>query len=111
MSLIHGHYKGDRPSPTWVSWNHMKDRCSNKAHVKYHLYGGRGIKVCEKWLTFLGFLEDMGKRPTGRSLDRKDNDKGYSKENCRWSSIGQQNNNRRSYVGRQKVLNNSKGDK
>jgi len=98
MSKGHGHYKGNYPSPTWISWNHMKDRCTNKNHVKFNLYGGRGIKVCPKWIKFENFLEDMGIRPNGTSLDRINPEKGYQKDNCRWSSIYIQRHNRRSYV-------------
>lgn len=71
----------------------MKQRCSNPNHQKYYMYGGRGIKYDPKWESFLGFLEDMGERPKGMTLDRKDSGKDYSKENCRWATSHQQQNN------------------
>ena len=81
----------------------MKDRCTNKGHPKYRLYGGRGIRICRRWTTFVNFLEDMGDRPVGTSLDRINRDGGYCKKNCRWSTMSVQNSNRRSYTRRSKI--------
>lgn len=65
----------------------------------YERYGGKGIKVCQEWLdSFEKFLEDMGERPLGKTLDRKDSSKGYFKENCRWSTPNEQARNRKSNV-------------
>jgi len=72
----------------------MKSRCLNKNVRAYAKYGAIGITVCDKWLTFSGFLEDMGVKPEGYTLDRIDGSKGYYKENCRWATYEEQNNNR-----------------
>jgi len=76
-------------------WSEMKRRCSDPDHPNYEYYGGRGITFCERWNSFENFLRDMGEPEPGRSLDRIDNNKGYMKENCQWSSHIDQCNNRR----------------
>ena len=87
----HGYF-GTR---TYRSWNSMKSRCENPKATAYERYGGAGIKVCRRWQKFENFLEDMGERPDGKTLDRINNLKGYSKENCRWATIKEQQNNRK----------------
>lgn len=83
--------------PTYTAWRSMKARCYNPNTESYINYGGRGITVCESWLeNFINFLNDMGLKPHGMQLDRIKNDKGYSKENCKWSTPIQNSNNRRS---------------
>jgi len=62
----------------------MKQRCSNPNHLAYANYGGRGIGYCDRWERFENFLSDMGEKPKGKELDREDNSKGYSPDNCRW---------------------------
>lgn len=92
-TLRHGHAKRTERSPTYNSWAGMMQRCYYPKHVKYHLYGGRGIEVCERWHLFDNFLADMGERPMGTSLDRIDGTKGYSPDNCRWSTKSEQMRN------------------
>jgi len=77
-------------------WSGMRTRCLNKNSENYAAYGGRGITICKKWNTFAGFYKDMGDPPKGLTLDRKNNDKGYSKVNCRWASAYTQAVNRKS---------------
>jgi hypothetical protein len=77
------------------SWTAMKTRCNNPNIEGYKNYGGRGIKVCERWETFENFLTDMGERPIGMSLDRINNDGNYEPGNCRWATRKQQSLNSR----------------
>lgn len=81
---------------TYTSWRQMIQRCTNKNHDEYHHYGGRGIKICERWRwSFLSFAQDMGPRPEGKTLDRIDTDSGYKPGNCRWGTFKQQAATRR----------------
>lgn len=83
-------------SPEYKVWRGMRSRCRVKSDGQYRNYGARGITVCDEWSDFISFLKDMGPRPTDfRELDRKDNNKGYSKENCRWVTSQQNLNNKR----------------
>lgn len=82
-------------SPTYRSWAMMKNRCLNPNAMDFAYYGGRGIRVCRSWLKFKNFLADMGSRPDGTTLDRKNNNKGYTPKNCRWATKQEQSRNRR----------------
>lgn len=87
---------GRARSPLYVTWASMHQRCENPKSTAYYLYGGRGITVCERWNSFENFCADMGERPSPtHSIDRRDNDKGYSPENCRWATKKQQAQNTR----------------
>jgi len=79
-------------------WADIKKRCNNKKSTMYRHYGGRGIGYTKKWETFTGFYEDMGDPPEGLEIERKDNNKGYCKNNCTWVSHKEQANNRRSNI-------------
>lgn len=80
-------------------WQDLLQRCNNHSHAAYPSYGGRGIFVCNKWAcSFEAFMEDMGPRPVGMSLDRINNDGPYAPDNCRWATQKQQNRNHRGNV-------------
>ena len=83
-------------TPTYISWFSMRARTSYPKHKAFKNYGGRGIKCCEQWATFKGFLADMGERPVGTTLDRFPNNDGhYEPGNCRWATRKQQAANKR----------------
>lgn len=95
-NLVHGH--ASPQTPTYRSWASMLRRCYNKKDINYKRYGGRGITVCLRWRTFKHFLDDMGIRPDGLSLDRTNNDGNYEPGNCKWSTRKEQNNNQRGRI-------------
>ena len=96
MKPIHGHSrKNGKTSLEYKSWEGMKSRCNNPNYDRYHNYGGRGIKVCERWHDFRNFYKDMGKRLPDLTLDRIDNSGDYEPGNCEWVTWEKQNNNRR----------------
>ena len=95
----HGHNKPNNRTKVYRIWAGMKNRCLNPNAEKYHLWGGRGITVCERWMKFENFLEDMGEPPSiYHSIDRIENNKGYYKENCRWATSKEQCRNTRKNV-------------
>jgi hypothetical protein len=82
--------------PLYAAWRNMMNRCTKPSHPQFHNYGGRGITVCKEWFDFDQFVDDM--RPTwrkGLTLDRTDNDGGYSPFNCAWVTMAVQGRNRR----------------
>lgn len=93
VATKHGHNRRGHVSRAYHSWAGMKTRCTNKKSPMYSRYGGRGISVEDEWLDFEKFLADMGEPPDGMSLDRINNDLGYSAKNCRWADHQTQMNN------------------
>ena len=86
---------GESKTPTYRSWASMIQRCLNASNKNYNRYGGRGITVCDRWLSFENFIADMGPRPTAKhTLDRVNNNGGYNKENCQWLELKFQARNR-----------------
>lgn len=92
----HGFKSRKNPLPEYAVWVMMKQRCLNVRCKDYRYYGGRGVKVCQQWSdSFVAFLNDMGRRPKGMTLERKDTDGDYTPDNCCWASWKAQQNNRR----------------
>jgi len=82
--------------PLYKTWENMIRRCHSETHERFKDYGGRGITVCARWRSsFYAFLVDMGDRPDGLTLDRRDNDGNYEPSNCRWATLSEQQLNRR----------------
>ena len=88
-------YHGLGGTPTYRTWYQMLDRCNNPSNISWSTYGGKGVKVCERWHDIEAFVADMGIRPEGKTLDRFPNGKGdYEAGNCRWATESQQQRNR-----------------
>lgn len=93
----HGHSLGNYKtrSKTYRSWERMRERCNRPKHKSYAYYGGRGIKICERWNDFNNFLSDMGERPEGKTIDRINVNGNYEPSNCKWSTSREQRVNQR----------------
>lgn len=87
-------------STEYKSWTGIKERCYNKNNRRYGDWGGRGIKMCDRWFnSFENFLHDMGKKPTNHhSIERVDVDGDYCIENCKWATVAEQNDNKRNKI-------------
>lgn len=92
------HGQSGKMTPTYSSWQNMKARCNNPNFTAYKDYGGRGIKVCQRWYKFENFFEDMGKKPRRLTIERINNEKGYCLQNCKWATRKEQSNNQRDQI-------------
>ena len=94
----HGHRVGGRRTPTYITWDSMIARCHRPSHPYWYCYGGRDIQVCRRWRGpngFRNFLQDLGERPAGMTLDRIRVDGDYTPGNVRWATLKEQRWNRR----------------
>lgn len=101
---------GESRTKEYQAWIHIKMRCNNPSYARFKDYGGRGISVCDRWLSYNNFLSDMGRAPsTKHTIDRINNDGNYEPNNCRWATWSQQHSNKRglrkiTYKGESKTV-------
>lgn len=85
-------------TPVYRTWGAIMNRCNSPTNPRYADYGGRGIRVCQRWHSFENFYADVGDRPVNRSIDRwPDKNGDYCPDNFRWATVDEQNNNKRAY--------------
>lgn len=94
----HGHTAVPGKTREYRSWQNMKKRCLVPTNTHFKDYGGRGIRICERWMVFDNFIKDMGRCPPGYSIERTNNDRNYEPGNCRWATQDTQCNNKRSNI-------------
>lgn len=99
LNVKHGHARGgSKRNPTYSLWAAMVQRCTNPNDRNWVNYGGRGITIANRWMSFENFYADMGDKPEGLSLERLDNGKGYCKSNCAWATKTAQARNKRTNI-------------